>query len=54
MFGLGFVSVFDQVLEGLKDDDRSALFDAYIASLGEDGSQYRKVRQQATLLSMSA
>lgn len=47
VFGLGFVSVFDQVLEGLKDDDRTALFNAYIAALGEDGNQYRKVMHHA-------
>ena len=43
VFGLGFVSVFDQVLEGLPDGDKSALFSAYIGSLGENGDQYRQV-----------
>ncbi|CAL8472051.1 g11593 [Coccomyxa elongata] len=50
VFGLGFVSVFDQVLEGLKDDDRTALFNAYIASLGEDGNQYRKDAEKVEAL----
>ena len=42
VFGLGFVSVFDQVLEGLPEGDKAALFSAYIGSLGENGDQYRQ------------
>lgn len=42
VFALGFVSVFDQVLEGLPDNDRESLFNAYISSLDEDGSKYRQ------------
>ena len=43
MFALGFVSVFDQVLEGLPDGDREKLFQAYLSSLDEDSSKYRQV-----------
>jgi len=46
VFALGFVSVFDQVLEGLPDNDRESLFNAYISSLDEDGSKYRQVITQ--------
>ncbi len=37
------MSVFDQVLEGLPDNDRERLFNAYVASLDEDASKYRQV-----------
>ena len=47
VFALGFVSVFDQVLEGLPDNDREKLFNAYIASLDEDASKYRQVLLRA-------
>ena len=43
MFALGFVSVFDQVLEGLPDGDRENLFKAYLSSLDENPSKYRQV-----------
>ncbi|CAK0783183.1 hypothetical protein CVIRNUC_006382 [Coccomyxa viridis] len=42
VFALGFVSVFDQVLEGLPDGDRENLFKAYLSSLDEDPSKYRQ------------
>ncbi|CAL5220853.1 g2937 [Coccomyxa viridis] len=42
VFALGFVSVFDQVLEGLPDGDRENLFNAYISCLDEDASKYRQ------------
>jgi photosystem II biogenesis protein Psp29 len=38
---LGVVSVFDQVLEGLPEAERGAVFDAYISSLQEDPKRYR-------------
>ncbi|KAK9905813.1 hypothetical protein WJX75_006757 [Coccomyxa subellipsoidea] len=50
VFGLGFVSVFDQVLEGLPDGDKSALFSAYIGSLGENGDQYRQDAEKVEAL----
>lgn len=43
MFALGFVSVFDQVLEGLPDGERESLFQSYISALDEDDSKYRQV-----------
>lgn len=39
---LGVRSVFDQVLEGLPDAEREAVFDAYINALKEDPNQYRQ------------
>jgi hypothetical protein len=50
VFALGFVSVFDQVLEGLPDSDREKLFNAYIGSLDEDASKYRQVLLRAAPL----
>ena len=35
--------MFDQVLEGLPDNDRENLFKAYIECLDEDASKYRQV-----------
>lgn len=43
VFGLGFVSVFDQVLEGLPEGEKGKLFSAYLDALGEDSTQYRQV-----------
>lgn len=42
IYALGVVSVFDQVLEQVDDSERSAIFNAYIASLGEDAETFRK------------
>lgn len=42
VFALGFVSVFEQVLESLPDAERAAIFSAYVKSLGEDPEQYKK------------
>lgn len=41
VMALGFVSVFDQILDGYSKDDQQKIFTAYIAALGEDASQYR-------------
>ncbi|KAL7185632.1 hypothetical protein ACSBR2_027557 [Camellia fascicularis] len=39
---LGFVTVFDQLMEGYpSDEDREAIFQAYINALQEDPDQYR-------------
>ena len=43
VFGLGFTSVFEQVLEGLPEADKEAIFAAYIESLDEDPARYKKV-----------
>lgn len=39
---LGFVSVFDQVLEGLPQKVQDELFTAYMSALDEDGPRFRK------------
>ncbi|KAI4334034.1 hypothetical protein L6164_018774 [Bauhinia variegata] len=42
VFGLGFVTVYDQLMEGYpSDEDREAIFQAYIRALKEDPDQYR-------------
>ncbi|XP_024995676.1 protein THYLAKOID FORMATION1, chloroplastic-like [Cynara cardunculus var. scolymus] len=42
VFALGFVTVYDQLMEGYpSDDDREAIFQAYINALNEDPQQYR-------------
>ena len=43
MFGLGFTSVFEQVLEGLPEADKEAIFTSYIRALEEDPAQYKQV-----------
>jgi photosystem II biogenesis protein Psp29 len=40
VFALGFVSVFDQVLEGMPEDTDN-IFRAYIGALDEDADKYR-------------
>lgn len=43
VFALGFVTVYDQLMEGYPSDaDRNAIFEAYINALNEDPEQYRK------------
>lgn len=42
MFALGFVTVYDQLMEGYpSSEDRDAIFKAYIQALEEDPEQYR-------------
>lgn len=42
VFALGFVTVYDQLMEGYpSDQDRDAIFKAYIEALNEDPNQYR-------------
>ncbi|XP_047311775.1 protein THYLAKOID FORMATION1, chloroplastic-like [Impatiens glandulifera] len=42
VFGLGFVTVYDQLMDGYpSDEDREAIFQAYIKALKEDPDQYR-------------
>lgn len=42
VFALGFVTVYDQLMEGYpSDEDRDAIFQAYINALKEDPEQYR-------------
>ena len=42
VFALGFVSVFDQITEGLPGNGPDDIFKAYMAALQEDPEQYRK------------
>ena len=57
VFALGFVSVFDQVLDGMPEDTGS-IFKAYIEALDEDSSKYRqdadKLASQAKELTKSS
>ncbi|KAI3457288.1 hypothetical protein Pfo_013951 [Paulownia fortunei] len=47
VFALGFVTVYDQLMEGYtSDEDREAIFKAYIEALNEDPSQYRADAQK--------
>ena len=39
---LGIVSIFDQILGGLPEAEREAVFTAFISALEEDPAQYRK------------
>jgi hypothetical protein len=42
VFALGFVTVYDQLMEGYpSDEDTDAIFKAYINALKEDPEQYR-------------
>ncbi|KAI4325108.1 hypothetical protein MLD38_030532 [Melastoma candidum] len=42
VFALGFVTAYDQLMEGYpSDEDREAIFKAYIRALNEDPEQYR-------------
>lgn len=44
VFALGFVTVYEQLMEGYpSDEDRDAIFQAYIQALKEDPEQYRLV-----------
>lgn len=46
VFGLGFVSTFDQVLDGLPEEEQTTVFDAYIRALDEEPSKYRADAQR--------
>ncbi|KAI4384997.1 hypothetical protein MLD38_003074 [Melastoma candidum] len=42
VFALGFVTVYDKLMEGYpSDEDREAIFKAYVRALNEDPEQYR-------------
>ncbi len=55
MYALGFVSVYEQILESLPEAERAAIFTAYITALGEDPEQYRRdaARIEAAASSLS-
>ncbi|XP_050134491.1 protein THYLAKOID FORMATION1, chloroplastic-like [Malus sylvestris] len=47
VFALGFVTVYDQLMDGYpSDDDREAIFQAYIKALNKDPEQYRTDAQK--------
>ncbi|KAF8664469.1 hypothetical protein HU200_054643 [Digitaria exilis] len=47
VFGLGFVTVYDQLMEGYpSNEDRDSIFKAYITALNEDPDQYRADAQK--------
>uniref|UniRef100_A0A7N0UUV3 Uncharacterized protein n=1 Tax=Kalanchoe fedtschenkoi TaxID=63787 RepID=A0A7N0UUV3_KALFE len=47
VFALGFVTIYDQLMDGYpSDEDREAIFTAYIRALQEDPEQYRKDAQK--------
>ncbi|XP_062106245.1 protein THYLAKOID FORMATION1, chloroplastic [Humulus lupulus] len=47
IFALGFVTVYDQLMDGYpSDDDREAIFQAYIKALNEDPEKYRADSQK--------
>ncbi|KAJ7517850.1 hypothetical protein O6H91_21G042400 [Diphasiastrum complanatum] len=47
VFALGFVTVYDQLMDGYpSDEDREAIFRAYINALREDPDQYRRDAQK--------
>ncbi|KAJ0705930.1 putative protein Thf1 [Helianthus annuus] len=44
VFALGFVTVYDQLMDGYpSEDDREAIFQAYVKVLNEDPQQYRSI-----------
>ncbi|KAF7805884.1 protein THYLAKOID FORMATION1, chloroplastic [Senna tora] len=47
VFALGFVTVYDQLMDGYpSDEDREAIFQAYIKALKEEPNQYRMDAQK--------
>lgn len=58
VMALGFVSVYDQILDGMTEDERTSIFKAYIGALGENAEQYRsdaaKLEKLASELSSGA
>ncbi|GER53271.1 photosystem II reaction center PSB29 protein [Striga asiatica] len=47
VFALGFVTVYDQLMDGYpSNEDREAIFKAYIEALNEDPAQYRADAQK--------
>lgn len=54
IYALGFVSVFEQILEGLPTDERKKIFDAYLQALGEQPEKFKadaaKLEQEASAL----
>ncbi|EFJ41122.1 hypothetical protein VOLCADRAFT_107813 [Volvox carteri f. nagariensis] len=42
IFALGFVSVYEQILESLPQSERDAIFVSYVKALGEDPEAYKR------------
>ncbi|GLI66136.1 hypothetical protein VaNZ11_009868 [Volvox africanus] len=42
IFALGFVSVYEQILESLSQEERDTIFVAYVSALGEDPATYKR------------
>jgi len=41
VLALGFVSVFEQILDGIDESEKTKIFDAYVQALSEDPKKYR-------------
>eukprot|EP00192_Tetraselmis_astigmatica_P021094 CAMPEP_0117662346 /NCGR_PEP_ID=MMETSP0804-20121206/8007_1 /TAXON_ID=1074897 /ORGANISM="Tetraselmis astigmatica, Strain CCMP880" /LENGTH=284 /DNA_ID=CAMNT_0005469245 /DNA_START=98 /DNA_END=952 /DNA_ORIENTATION=- len=54
VIALGFVSVFDQVTEGLSEEETKAIFKAYVEALGEDPAKYRADAEKMQELASSS
>ncbi|KAG2498383.1 hypothetical protein HYH03_003642 [Edaphochlamys debaryana] len=46
IYALGFVSVYEQILESLPESERAAIFTSYVNALGEDPERYRRDAQR--------
>ncbi|XP_057796564.1 protein THYLAKOID FORMATION1, chloroplastic-like [Salvia miltiorrhiza] len=47
VFALGFVTVYDRLMEGYpSDEDREAIFEAYVRALNDDPAQFRADAQK--------
>jgi hypothetical protein len=42
VYALGFVSVFDQILDALPADERDNIFNSYLKALNQDPARFRK------------
>jgi photosystem II biogenesis protein Psp29 len=54
VMALGICSVFDQILQGLPEEEQTAVFNAYINALEESPEQYRKDAAMLEELAKSA
>jgi hypothetical protein len=51
VFALGFVTVYDQLMEGYpSNEDRDAIFKSYVTALNEDPEQYRCISELILLV----
>jgi photosystem II biogenesis protein Psp29 len=54
IIGMGFVSVFDQVTDGMGAQEQQAIFKAYVEALGDDPVQYRADAEKMCELASSS